>query len=495
MMKYLALFILSVETTSATTSSSTPASTPSSIPRSTNARPIYTENIAGNEKIKPPWNLSPNIDKEGFFTSKYKRIHGEWEYGILDYVDEEDVNMNADDNANHATTEAENDARVGARTTAIEEGQMYDDDIPQEPIIGGKYHNLDEPVYVRQVPGDGNCLFHSISVSLALVTNRTHIDMTSPPSQNKHNRKLRAAKRNGAQSPTKHPSTKSMRTKSLQRLRRYSNYKHDLEHLHHHSRHLRSAAVDILSRNPKKLLFLQGNEYLRARDLVSAAAEQYGMTGKEYCEQMRKDSYWGGGPEIVALCNYLKRPIHVYELSSNLEDSGGDSAYIDDENSEDEKDRFGIDESGSISERNGKSGRQRPLSVLDSFKTECNSHFHLRRMACFGSPKYDRREALHILSADSRFPDIEKGKQLPSGNHFLALFPETLIASIMEEDKKLERKFEKEKMLRSQRAEVRGGDLNSENSEVSLWTNGILKYCNINFILNLMHRLKLAFFF
>ena len=45
-------------------------------------------------------------------------------------------------------------------------------------------------------------------------------------------------------------------------------------------------------------------------------------------------------------------------------------------------------------------------------------------MACFGSPKYDRHEPLHILSADSRFPDIDPGNHLPVGNHFLAVFPE-----------------------------------------------------------------------
>ena len=49
----------------------------------------------------------------------------------------------------------------------------------------------------------------------------------------------------------------------------------------------------------RKLLFLQGNEYLKARDLVQAAAAQYGLSGSEYCDLMRRDSYWGGGPEIV----------------------------------------------------------------------------------------------------------------------------------------------------------------------------------------------------
>lgn len=46
-------------------------------------------------------------------------------------------------------------------------------------------------------------------------------------------------------------------------------------------------------------------------------------------------------------------------------------------------------------------------------------------MACFGSPKYDRREPLHILSADSRFPDVEPKRIRRVGNHFLALFPVT----------------------------------------------------------------------
>ena len=57
-------------------------------------------------------------------------------------------------------------------------------------------------------------------------------------------------------------------------------------------------------------------------------------------------------------------------------------------------------------------------------KSTCNQ-FTLRRMACFGSPKYDRKEPLHILSADSRFPDVEPKRIRRGGNHFLALFPVT----------------------------------------------------------------------
>ena len=60
-------------------------------------------------------------------------------------------------------------------------------------------------------------------------------------------------------------------------------------------------------------------------------------------------------------------------------------------------------------------------STYNNIKT--SNQFTLRRMACFGSPKFDRREPLHILSADSRFPDVEPRRIRKVGNHFLALFP------------------------------------------------------------------------
>ena len=94
---------------------------------------------------------------------------------------------------------------------------------------------------------------------------------------------------------------------------------------------------------------------------------------------MHRDAYWGGGAEIVALCNVLKRPIHVYELTAD-----------------------------------NKSNKESNLP---------SPGFCLRRMACFVSPKFDCKEPLVILNADSRFPDVVPGKHLASDNHFLALFP------------------------------------------------------------------------
>jgi len=118
-------------------------------------------------------------------------------------------------------------------------------------------------------------------------------------------------------------------------------------------------------------------------ELLAAVSEQYGVSPQKYCLDMRKQSEWGGGPEIVVLANELRRPIHVYELQESTSTSGAPG-------------------------------------------TPVNRDWQLRRIACFGSPKFDHcNTALHILSADSRFPDLSPGDQLPNGNHFLALFPAT----------------------------------------------------------------------
>ena len=97
---------------------------------------------------------------------------------------------------------------------------------------------------------------------------------------------------------------------------------------------------------------------------------------------MKLDSTWGGGPEIVALSNCLKLPIHVYEL-----------CWID------------------------------KVDKRLSGKDIGHGKWGVRRMACFGSPKFDDKGCLNILSCDCRFPDIRGKKNIKSGNHFMAMFP------------------------------------------------------------------------
>ena len=35
-----------------------------------------------------------------------------------------------------------------------------------------------------------------------------------------------------------------------------------------------------------------------------------------------------------------------------------------------------------------------------------------------GAARFDNKESIHILSADSRFPDLTPGRQKSNGNHF-----------------------------------------------------------------------------
>ena len=301
------------------------------IPRSSSSRVSLSDPHPGDDlSASPPWNPSPKIDTDGFIDERYRRLPGEWE------------------------SEADIGGRHGPSSRS--------------------YRALSEqrapPVTVRQVPGDGNCLFHSISAALSFAVNGTHFPM-----------------RDGSH---------------LSRLRSSSS-------------DLRRAAVDCLSRNPNRRLFLQGSEHLRARELVEAAAAQYDLTGEQYCEQMRRDSYWGGGPEIVALCNVLRRPIHVYELCSVDPDHAPPLPSSGDDDDDD-----------SLSGRENDHDDNAVVSTTAApsrARSSVHPQFRLRRMACFGSPRFDRREPLHILSADSRFPDVAPGRHLPTGNHFLALFP------------------------------------------------------------------------
>lgn len=261
-----------------------------SLPRS--SQQAFSHSISSRRRHTDqlPWNPSAFIDDKGFLRGFFRRKQGDWE---------EEVRLRTVFHTHH-------------------------------------------PCQIRQVPGDGNCLFHSLSICLQYSLNGTHWDMSNR-----------------------------------------------LDELYEQSRSLRAKAVACLRQNNRRL-FLQGRESLRAIDLVTAAAAQYDLTPEEYCATMEEDCVWGGGPEIVALSNILQRPIHVYELA--VEDTSEDN-------------------SGEKS-----TGSQNSLS-------QKRPTFVLRRMACFGSPRFDGKAALHILSADSRFPDLQPGQQLSAGNHFLAVFP------------------------------------------------------------------------
>eukprot|EP00984_Skeletonema_dohrnii_P001048 scaffold328_cov95-Skeletonema_dohrnii-CCMP3373.AAC.13 len=332
----------------------------SSIPRSTAstsnniASPFESSSEDINNIRRPPWNPSKHINNHGYLKQLFRRIPAE----IIGETTTSDNNNNNNCNDDRSLT---------------------------------------TPVVIRQVPGDGDCLFHSLAIALSFTENG-HL----------------------------------MRLDTQQ----------GLQQLKQSSRKLRRMAVECLSSscttNKKrrsttkryKRLFIQGSDSMKTSQLLSTASSQYGISPEEYCELMMQDSYWGGGPEIVALCAVLRRPIHVYELvalKDNDDDDGG-----------------------------GQIQQQQQHPYLTMYKDQTSNQFCLRLLATFGSPKFDSKEPLHILSADSRFPDVDPRCALKDGNHFLAMFPVDRMRACLR-DCYVNGGCSKERTMSERNQRVRGG--------------------------------------
>lgn len=175
---------------------------------------------------------------------------------------------------------------------------------------------------ICQVPGDGGCLFHSLAVCIRFLEDRRR-----PPSFDAEQREL--------------------------------------------SNNLRKKSVEVL-RSPDIRLFTEDGDDILSSQLLKMAADDCKMSGDRYIQKMLIPTTWGGGPEIIALSNHFKTPIHVYELCS-------------DENLQEQ--------------------------------------FQLKITVKVGSPSYDSNPPLQILCADGRFPHLKPGKQKEIGDHFLALYP------------------------------------------------------------------------
>ena len=334
------------------------------------------------------WNPSPNIDENGFLKHKYRRILGEWEI---------------------------------------------------ESNIGGKYGYKSKnsrdiettTVIVRQVPGDGNCLFHSLSVGLNYVERKKHFYMKNSilsSSMSLDHQQKKKMKKSTKHQPSLHEKSTLLRQIAVDMLTPLSSSSHENDNNEHNSNPKRK-------RHRQRPLFIQGNEYLHRDDLLHIAGSQYDLSGHEYCNIMRKNGVWGGGPEIVALCNYLKRPIHVYELVTvhpppKIITRKATTTAKPTGTSEKRSIRLQLFRDSLLTLYRGIWKMNNPIDKACSSKLRISKlcegskpEFRLRRMACFGSPKFDDKEPIHILSADCRFPDLKPGQEAANGNHFLAIFP------------------------------------------------------------------------
>ena len=85
------------------------------------------------------------------------------------------------------------------------------------------------------------------------------------------------------------------------------------------SRESRHVVAQILS-SPEGNLFIEGQRFVRAKDLLMASSQKEGITPEEYVRRLRLEGslggLYGGGPELTVLSNVLRRPISIYELSN-----------------------------------------------------------------------------------------------------------------------------------------------------------------------------------
>jgi hypothetical protein len=95
----------------------------------------------------------------------------------------------------------------------------------------------------------------------------------------------------------------------------------------HYSLTLRELAVNTLRDgidNNTSIITTNGGTITTVQSLVSNAASLYGMTCNNYLSEMQQVNVWGGGPEIVALAHYLQRQIVVLETYSGFTSSSDD---------------------------------------------------------------------------------------------------------------------------------------------------------------------------
>jgi hypothetical protein len=150
----------------------------------------------------------------------------------------------------------------------VNEYSDTDKEVRQEVCQFEKGEDSVSQFRVRQVPGDGGCMFHALATAI-------HFRETS---------------------------------------RHYLHFDPEVRAL---SDHLRRLAVKTLQA-PGCSFVLQAEDksLISNQELLKMLAEEYNTTAEGYCANMLLPDTWGGGPELMALAHALKTPIHIYELAT-----------------------------------------------------------------------------------------------------------------------------------------------------------------------------------
>jgi len=93
---------------------------------------------------------------------------------------------------------------------------------------------------------------------------------------------------------------------------------------------MRCSVANILS-SPEGTLYVNNKpkkRIVRCKDLLKSAANNEGLSTKEYLRKLRKSGreggLYGGGPELTVLSNMLRRPLSIYHLkqtNNNIQNS------------------------------------------------------------------------------------------------------------------------------------------------------------------------------
>lgn len=120
---------------------------------------------------------------------------------------------------------------------------------PSTITISSKEYETEcfQEFFIRQVPGDGGCLFHSLSVCISFLKCGKHIL-----------------------------------------------FDHQMRQL---SYQLRNLSSDVLQRNVT--LLIEDGVGMDSTTLLQDISMQYKISPSEYVQQIRNPSTWGGGPEII----------------------------------------------------------------------------------------------------------------------------------------------------------------------------------------------------
>lgn len=86
------------------------------------------------------------------------------------------------------------------------------------------------------------------------------------------------------------------------------------------SQETRNVVANILE-SPSGNLVVENKRLVSTTSLLNSAAKQEGVSPQEYLEMLRNGTLYGGGPELTVLSNILRRPISIYELENDNDDS------------------------------------------------------------------------------------------------------------------------------------------------------------------------------